>query len=80
MLQNPRAFAARSAAGRPARKISGSVSAVMSGTLSTQVECAQPAFANGLTLNASVAAVGRRIRPGTRSDGLRCKNLGTVRS
>jgi hypothetical protein len=61
---DPRASAARSAAGRPARKISGSVSAVIRGIPSTREECAPVASTSGLKRSASLAADGRRIRSG----------------
>src|ERR1700688_890264 len=57
-------FAARSAAGRPAKKTSGSAPAVTSGTLSIREPSAQPACTSGLKRSASLAADGRRIRIG----------------
>jgi hypothetical protein len=63
-----RASDARSAAGRPGRKISGFASVAMSGIPSTRAASAQPAFTSGLKLSASLAADGRRIRIGMRSE------------
>jgi hypothetical protein len=63
-----RASAARSAAGHPARKTAGSASAVILGTPSTREARALPAFASGLKLTAPLAAAGRRIRCGMRSE------------
>jgi hypothetical protein len=62
------AFAARSAAGRPAKKTSGSAPAGTSGTRSTPEASARLAFTSGLRRNVSRAAVGRRTRCGMRSN------------
>ena len=64
MLRNRRASVARSAAGRPTKKISGLAPAAMSGTLSTREASAQPVSTSGLRPSASLAADGRRIRSG----------------
>jgi len=56
---------ALSAAGRPVRKTSGSAPAVIVGTVSRREAFVLPASTNGLRLNASLAADGRRIRTGT---------------
>jgi len=60
------ASAARCAAGRPAKKTNGFVTADTSGTLSIREASALPVFISGLTPSASRAAVGRRIHSGTR--------------
>jgi hypothetical protein len=66
----PQALAsdARSAAGRPARKTIGFVSAGTIGTRSIPGVSAPPASTNGLRRSASSAAGGRRIRIGIRND------------
>jgi len=61
-----RASAALSAAGRPGKRTSGSAPADTSGTRSTLGESALRAFINGVRLNASLAADGRRTRSGMR--------------
>jgi hypothetical protein len=62
------ASAARSAAGRPAKKTDGLVAAVMTGTRSIPGASALPASSGGLTPSASRAPAGRRIRIGMRSN------------
>jgi hypothetical protein len=59
-----RASAARSAAGRPGKRTSGSAPAATSGTPLTREASALPAFISGLRLSAFLAADGRRIRIG----------------
>ena len=59
-------FAARSAAGRRAKRTSGLASADMSGIRSTREESAQLAITSGLKPNASCAVDGRRTRSGMR--------------
>ena len=56
------AFAARCAAGRPARRTNGSASAVIHGTLSTREASAQPAFTSGMRPSAFPVVDGRRTR------------------
>ena len=56
------------AAGRRARKTSGSALAATSGTRSTPEASAQLACTSGLRRSASLAADGRRIHSGTGSD------------
>ena len=63
-----RASAARSAAGRHAKRTNGCAHAAMSGTRSTREASAQPASINGLRLSVFRAADGRRIRSGTRGE------------
>ena len=63
---NRRASAVRSAAGRLAKRTSGSVSAVMSGTRSTPEASARRACTSGLKRSASRAVDGRRTRSGMR--------------
>jgi hypothetical protein len=65
--RNRRASAARSAAGRPAKRTSGSALAAMSGTRSTREASAQLACTSGLKRSASRAADGRLIRSGMRA-------------
>jgi hypothetical protein len=60
------ASAARSAAGRPGKRTSGSAPVAMSGTRSTREASAQPACTSGLKPSAFRALAGRRIRIGTR--------------
>ena len=67
--QNHRASAARSAAGRPAKKTSGSVSAVTHGIPLIREACAQPAFTSGAKPSAFRVAAGRSTRDGIPSDG-----------
>jgi hypothetical protein len=62
--RNPRASAARSAAGRTARKIIGSVSAVIRGIPLIREASAQPAYTNGRRPSDYRAADGRRTRSG----------------
>ena len=62
-----RASAARSAAGRPAKKTSGLVPAGMNGTPLIPEACAPPASISGLQLSASPVSAGRRIRIGMRN-------------
>jgi len=64
------ASAARSAYGRPAKRTNGFAPAVTSGTRSTLAASALCAFINGVRLNVSLAADGRRIRTGIRPDTL----------
>lgn len=59
-----RASVASYAAGRPAKPINGSASAVIRGTPSTRAACARPACISGLKPSASHAADGRRTRSG----------------
>ena len=61
-----RASAARSAAGRPARKITGSVSAVIRGIPLRQAACVLRACTSGLRPSDSRAVDGRRTRSGMR--------------
>jgi len=63
-----RASAARSAAGHPAKKTDGFVTADTNGTRSTRAEFAPRASTSGLRRNASLAPAGRRIRIGMRSE------------
>lgn len=63
-LRSRRASIAHCAAGRPARKITGSASAVIRGVHSTRERYAPRAFTSGLRLSASLAADRRRIRTG----------------
>jgi virginiamycin B lyase len=63
--QNPRASAARSAAGRPVRKITGSVSAVIRGIPLIREASAQRASTSGLKRSAFLAADGRHTQTGT---------------
>ena len=58
------ASAARSAAGRPARKTDGFVTAAISGTRSTPEASAQRACTNGVKHSVSRVSGGRRIRSG----------------
>lgn len=62
------ASAALSAAGHPAKKTSGLVTATMSGTRSILEAYARRVFTSGLRPNVYRAAVGRRIRIGMHSD------------
>ena len=65
VLRSRRASAARSAAGRPRKKINGSVLVGTSGTALTPEASARLAFTSGLKRNASRAADGRHIPSGT---------------
>jgi hypothetical protein len=78
----PRAYAALYAAGLHARKTSGSAPVAMSGTPSIQVEYVLLASISGLKPNASLAAVGCRIRTGMRNreTGTGTGEIGLVRS
>jgi hypothetical protein len=58
---------ARSAAGLPAKAISGRAHAVMNGTRSTPEGSARHASSGGLRRNAFHASAGRHIRIGTRN-------------
>ena len=69
-IHQPRESAVRSAAGRPARKTSGSAPVAMNGIRSTLEESAERAFTSGLKPNASRAHGGRRTRSGMRSSPL----------
>ena len=60
--------AARSAAGRRAKKTDGSAPAATNGTLSIQEKCVKPASISGLRPSASLAGDGRRIRSGMRDE------------
>ena len=62
------ASAARSAVGRPAKKTDGLVAAGTIGALSIQEGCAPPASISGRKPSALLAADGRRIRTGMRSN------------
>jgi hypothetical protein len=62
------AFVARFVAGRPAKRTNGSAPAGMTGTRSTQEASAPHAFTSGLKLSAFLAADGRPIRIGMRSN------------
>jgi hypothetical protein len=62
------AFGARSVVGRPARRTAGLARAAMSGTPLTREASAQPVSTRGVRRSASLAAAGRRIRSGMRSD------------
>jgi hypothetical protein len=63
-----RASAARYAAGRLGKTTNGSASAVIRGTHLILEEFAHRACTSGLRRSASLAAVGRRIRIGMRSN------------
>ena len=78
MRQNPRASAARSAAGRPVRKITGSVSAVIRGIPLIREASAQRASTSGLKRSAFLAADGRRIRTGMLSSQTNWSDYGIV--
>jgi len=65
--RNHRASAARSAAGRPARKTNGSALAAMNGIPSTPEGSVRLAFISGLKRSAYRAVDGRRVRSGMRS-------------
>lgn len=67
-LRSRIASVARCAAGRHAKKISGSAPADTGGTPSTLEASAQRAFTSGLKLSASRAADGRRILSGMPND------------
>jgi len=67
-LRSRRASAARSAAGRPARKINGFAPVATSGTHSTREAFAQLAFTSGLKRSAFRVAAGHRIRSGMPND------------
>ena len=64
----PPASAARCAAGRPAKRTNGLVPAATNGTRSTPEVFAPRVFTSGLRPSASLAAGGRCIRIGMRSD------------
>src|SRR5437660_8945588 len=66
-LRNRRASDARSAAGRPAKKTDGLVTADTNGTPSTPEESALPVFISGLKPSVCHVAAGRRTRFGTRN-------------
>jgi hypothetical protein len=66
--RNPLASAARSAAGRPAKKITGSVSAVIRGIPLIREASAQRASTSGMKRSASPVQSGRLIRSGTQAD------------
>jgi hypothetical protein len=59
-----REYAARSAAGRPAKTISGLARADMDGIPSTRAACVQRAFTTGLRPSACRAADGRHTHIG----------------
>jgi hypothetical protein len=63
-----RASAARSAAGRPAKKTDGVASADTNGTRSILEACAPRAYTNGLRHSASRALAGRHTQNGTCSN------------
>jgi hypothetical protein len=73
-----RESAARSVVGRPGKKTNGSALAAMSGTLSTRLDCAPPAFTSGRRRNASLAADGRRIRTGMPYESIVATELGDL--
>ena len=68
MTPQARAFAARFAVGRRARKASGRAPADVLGTRLILEGCAQPACISGLKRNASRAPVGRRTQIGMQND------------
>src|ERR1017187_1282664 len=67
-----RASAVPSAAGRPAKKADGLVTADTNGTRSIPGECAPRASTNGLRRSAFLVAAGRHTRIGTRSESGQC--------
>jgi virginiamycin B lyase len=75
--RNRRASAARSAAGRPARKTNGSASVDIRGTRSTPEASAQLAFTSGLKRNPSRVAAGRSTRSGMRTESVNTMKLVT---
>jgi hypothetical protein len=65
---DPPRIRCRSAVGRPARNITGCVSAVIRGTHLIRAACAPLASTSGLKRSASSVEAGRRTPTGTRSD------------